>query len=479
MQSAIILWFKNDLRLHDHEALDYAVSRSTKVIPLYIFDDRQFKTTQYFNLPKTNAFRAQFLIESVQNLKERLIGKGSDLIIKKGIPEDIIPELCKQYLVREVVYHNEATPEESDIQDELNKRLLKIGVETTSFWSNTLIHHDDLPFPLAKIPVVFTKYRTQIERDCSVRDLFQEPHFIPSPEFQYLGNIPSLKELGLELPHESNKAVLRFKGGETEALQRVDDYIWKDDLLKDYETTRNGMLGADYSSKFSAWLSVGCISAKYIYHEVQLYELQRVKNKSTYWLIFELFWRDFFRFTATKYFKQFFSERGVNKKIDCDWKVDFEMFEKWKNAKTGFPFIDANMRELMETGYMSNRGRQNVASFLIKDLKVNWLMGAEYFESMLIDYDVCSNYGNWAYIAGVGADPRENRYFNIFTQADRYDHDSLYMKHWLPELAHLQSKAIHQVHEFTVQERKQNDITMYPLPIINFRNSPQKEIVFT
>jgi deoxyribodipyrimidine photo-lyase len=163
-----------------------------------------------------------------------------------------------------------------------------------------------------------------------------------------------------------------------------------------------------------------------------------------------------------------FLEKGVENKKDCDWAVDFEMFEKWKTAKTGFPFIDANMRELMQTGYMSNRGRQNVASFLVKDLKVNWLMGAEYFESFLIDYDVCSNYGNWAYVAGVGQDPRENRHFNIFSQSEKYDHNASYMKHWLPELVHLDAKMIHQFHTLSQAAKKQLKVDAYPQPILIF-----------
>jgi deoxyribodipyrimidine photo-lyase len=134
----------------------------------------------------------------------------------------------------------------------------------------------------------------------------------------------------------------------------------------------------------------------------------------------------------------------------------------------GQSIIDANMRELMQTGYMSNRGRQNVASFLVKDLKVNWLMGAEYFESFLIDYDVCSNYGNWAYVAGVGQDPRENRHFNIFSQSEKYDHNASYMKHWLPELVHLDAKMIHQFHTLSQAAKKQLKVDAYPQPILIF-----------
>ena len=110
---------------------------------------------------------------------------------------------------------------------------------------------------------------------------------------------------------------------------------------------------------------------------------------------------------------------------------------------TGIPLIDANMRELNATGYMSNRGRQNVASFLVKDLKINWQLGAEYFESQLLDYDPCSNYGNWNYVAGVGSDPREDRYFNIASQARRYDPEAKYIRHWIKDLKDAPLELIH------------------------------------
>ncbi len=116
-----------------------------------------------------------------------------------------------------------------------------------------------------------------------------------------------------------------------------------------------------------------------------------------------------------------------------EWKHDKAKFEAWINGKTGVPFIDANMKELQLTGFMSNRGRQNVASFLTKDLGIDWTWGATYFESQLIDYDVCNNWGNWNYVAGVGNDPREDHYFNIETQVEKYDKNGDYVKLWLSE----------------------------------------------
>jgi deoxyribodipyrimidine photo-lyase len=191
------------------------------------------------------------------------------------------------------------------------------------------------------------------------------------------------------------------------------------------------MIGNNYSSKFSAWLANGCISANTIYNQLKIYETIHGANESTYWLYFELLWRDYFYFVMQKYGKKLFWKKGIKDSINSSFGFDPKYFSIWKNGATGNDFIDANMIELKLTGYMSNRGRQNVASYLCNDLKIDWRYGAAYFEEQLIDYDVCCNWGNWAYLAGVGNDPRPNRYFNIERQAKEYDEDGAYRKLWL------------------------------------------------
>jgi len=261
-----------------------------------------------------------------------------------------------------------------------------------------------------------------------------------------------------------------YKGGETEGNKRLKSYLWERGLLDTYKETRNGMLGDAYSTKLSAWLAIGALSPRKVYEEVKQYEQERIRNKSTYWLIFELLWRDYFRFIAKKYGIRLFQVSGIQDK-GIDYRNDIAIFERWKNGETGVPFIDANMRELNASGFMSNRGRQNVASFLIKDLKVNWTWGAAYFESLLIDYDVCSNWGNWNYIAGVGNDPREDRYFNIMSQAKRYDPQGRYVRHWIPELAELIGKKVHYPTEIEPQHLEEAGVDLgkdYPRPLVSF-----------
>jgi deoxyribodipyrimidine photo-lyase len=425
-----LVWFRNDLRTFDNETLSTAVERSDEIIPIYIFDKRSFLKTP-LGFPKTGFFRSKFLLESIIALRNKLRALGGDLIVQQGFPEVIIPELCRQYKVTSVYFSKEVAPEEVAVENAVENELVKLGVNWRDTWSSTLLSKSDLPFSIPKLPDVFTAFRNKVEHDCKISSLIPTPNKIKIPTGIDVGEMPDISKLTIENKPADNRAAFPFLGGENEALERMKNYFWDNDHLKDYQTTRNGLIGIDYSSKFSAWLSSGCISARTIYHEVKKYEQTRIKNKSTYWLIFELLWRDFFRFTMEKNFTKLFKLNGFKGENKHELDSNLLNFENWSNGKTGIQFIDANMNELNATGFMSNRGRQNAASYLVNDLKVNWLFGAEYFESQLVDYDVCSNYGNWAYIAGVGNDPRPDRYFNIEKQAATYDTQKKYRQLWL------------------------------------------------
>ena len=213
---------------------------------------------------------------------------------------------------------------------------------------------------------------------------------------------------------------------------------------------------------------MGCLSPRTVYQEVSRYENERVANEDTYWLIFELLWRDFFQFQFRKHGADFFSATGI-RDVKKDWRRDREAFGRWADGETGVPFVDANMRELNRTGYMSNRGRQNVASFLADALRLDWRWGAAYFEERLIDYDVASNWGNWAYQAGVGNDSRDN-YFNVLSQAEYYDSNADYVTTWLPELDGLPAEYAHR--PWRLSDRQQTDYGVelgvdYPRPMLN------------
>jgi deoxyribodipyrimidine photo-lyase len=469
----ILVWFRNDLRSHDCETLYRADQEAqltgAQIFPVYCFDYAHFDKT-YFGFEKTGAFRAKFLIESVTNLRENLRSLNSNLIVRIGNPAQILPELAQQLEINSIYYHAEVTTEEKNLEDQLRPIFKKQNVNFKSFWGSTLLHQHDLPFEIANLPDLFTNFRKQVEANLTIREAFPMPKNLPTlPESVDIGEIPTLENLGLKEPIPCDRAVLHFKGGETEALERLEYYFWTSDRLQVYKQTRNGMLHADDSSKFSPWLALGCLSPRYIYEQVKKYESDRLANDSTYWLIFELLWRDYFRFVAAKHGNKLFHRSGL-RCMDIPWKQDWKRFEIWQTGNTGFPLVDANMRELAATGFMSNRGRQNVASFLTKNLGIDWRMGAEWFESRLIDYDPCSNWGNWNYTAGIGNDARGFRFFNINKQAQDYDLQGEYVKHWLPELADLPTSKVHQPWKLLPIEQKRFNVRLgvdYPHPVVD------------
>ncbi len=428
-EKRILVWFKNELRVEDHEALFKACAKADFVLPIYIFDDRIF-SPQNLGFTKTGSFRTQFLIESVSNLRVSLELLGAELHVYRGLPENIIPALVQTLRLSAVYTNREVTQEELSVQNSIEDQLSLQGVPLELFWLNTLYHLEDIPWPIQHLPDTFTLFRKEVEQDAHIRKPFPKPQRIPYRKEIEINEIPTLKDLSIPSTISDNRSVLSFSGGEDEARKRVKEYLWEKDLLKSYKETRNELIGGDYSSKLSPWLSLGCISPRVIYAEVKRYETERVKNDSTYWLVFELLWRDYFRFAAKKYGNKIFSLNGIGK-LKKILNKDKEAFQKWRIGETGVSFIDANMQELLLTGFMSNRGRQNVASYLVHDLKVDWTWGASWFESQLIDYDVASNWLNWAYIAGVGNDPREDRHFNTESQVKKYDPKGTYVALWL------------------------------------------------
>ncbi|MEO1518034.1 MAG: DASH family cryptochrome [Bacteroidota bacterium] len=418
----VLLWFRTDLRLSDNLALQAALEEANEIVPVYIFDE-QWLGTDRWGFQRTGPFRLKFLLESLEDLKTHLKETGSDLIIRRGQAADILAQLAEKYECSTVYASKEYTSEEIKVERAVEEKL------AVQYYHNSpLVHPDDLSFSIERMPKVFTAFRGKVEKYSEIRPSSESPKSIPSPSLEDTP-VPSLKDFGFEEFTADERTVLPFKGGALEAWKRVDHYFWDKELLSTYKETRNGLIGADYSSKFSAWLAHGCISARAIYAEVEKYEEEVEKNKSTYWLKFELLWRDFFKYTAMRYGRRIFWPSGI-KDQPRQWQHRPKIVQKWINGETGDEFVDANMKELKLSGFMSNRGRQNVASYFVHRLKQDWRIGAAWFESMLIDYDVTSNYGNWLYAAGVGNDPRD-RVFNTKRQADMYDKAGDYRALWL------------------------------------------------
>lgn len=454
-ERTILVWFRKDLRIHDNEILTEAASKGKYIVPVFFFDPREFEMTS-FQTRKTGVIRARFLIECVADLQSSLKKLGADLIIRLGKPEDILPDLVKQYGVDEVYHHREVASEETRVSANVENALWRLKINLRHFIGHTLFHKEDLPFPINNIPDVFSSFRKKVERDSSVRSCIESPGPVLIPPGMESGVLPTLSELGFDdLEAIDQRSVMKFKGGETYAMDRLQDYFWRTHAIKNYKQARNGLIGPDYSSKFSAWIAMGCLSPREVYWEAKKYEQLNGSAESTHVFFLSLLWRDYFRFMFKKYGNKFFQKIGFKGVAPEEAKNQQELFDLWKDARTGVPFIDANMRELNATGFMSYKGRQNVASFLVNDLKVNWMRGAAYFEERLIDYCPTNNWGNWSYVAGVGNDPKVYRHFDVMKQANEFDPQGDYVRLWIPELAGIAGPAVHQ--PWSLPERKETE----------------------
>lgn len=417
-----LLWIRNDQRLADNAALSAALATSDEILPVLIIDPRQVGASP-FGFDRLGTFRAQFYRAGYADLDAQLRAKGSALLVRQGEPAMVLSELAERWNCSRVHAQRLYAWEEQQQQVEVGL-VLDLNVHE----ANTLLREVDLPFNVDDLPHVFTAFRTKVEKLTRVRELIPEPSHIGTPK-EWVAAAHLDHKLLHPSPALDQRTTMHFTGGRQAAIDRMVHYFGDAQHLGRYKETRNGLLGADHSSKLSPWLATGAVSAREVHGAVKRYEEQHGANESTYWLIFELLWRDFFQFTAAKHGRKLFLRKGLARK-PVKGNHDARRFSSWCEGRTGQPFIDANMRELWHTGWMSNRGRQNVASYLVHDLGIDWRMGAYWFEHMLIDYDPCCNWGNWQYVAGVGNDPREGRRFDPERQAGMYDADGAYVKHW-------------------------------------------------
>ncbi len=428
-QKINLLWFGNNLRIRDNESLFNVMQEHLPFLAVYIFDKTFFNSTQ-LSFKKIGKFRAQFLLQTVSDLENNLKEKKIPFLKKLGKTEDIFKEISKDFQVEKIFCQREWTKEEIELENQI--KTIFPDVQWVKSYSQLLLEPDFVKERLDKIPLLFTTFRQKIEKDFKIRNEFNAEHIVYTKSILNLkinSDDITFKTLGFDDFEMHQSSAFPFSGGETKVFQRLNHYFFETRNLSCYKDTRNDLIDKDYSSKFSAWLANGSLSAVSIFHEIKKYEDEFGSNESTYWLIFELLWRDFFKFTSMQFRDKIFQQNGISER-KYEWKYDQNLINQWINGETDSDFINANMLEIKNTGWMSNRGRQNAASYFCKILKQDWRMGAAYFEEMLIDYDVHSNYGNWMYLAGVGNDPR-SRTFNAEKQAKQYDSDRKFRNLWL------------------------------------------------
>ena len=414
--STLIYWFRNDLRLADNPAFTQACLKADYLLPVYIHDTKEQETVYGFE--RQGPHRQAFLRASLDDLKAQLRAQGSDLLEFAGQPAEVLLQLLKDSAADAIYCEQIEAPEEI----EQVRMLQEQGTDVNEFWQSSMLDPQTLPFELEKMPDVFTAFRREVERaQLKFAQPINAPKKIPS--------LPAILSQASMLPSTAQSDSHPYLlGGASHAQAHLRQYLERR-LPDSYKETRNQLIGMDYSSKFSAWLALGCISARDIAAQLSDYENRYGANDGTYWLWFELLWRDYFRFIHFKYGQKLYRASGL---AGVPVKPSYApSFEQWRIGNTGADLVDAGMRELHQSGYLSNRMRQIVASYWIYDMQGDWRAGAAWFESQLIDYDVYSNQGNWLYIAGRGTDPRGGRPFNVAKQTQDHDLKAIYRKLWL------------------------------------------------
>lgn len=409
----ILVWFRNDLRLHDNEMLIEAIAKSDSILPVYFFDPRYFGITQ-FETAKTGFNRTQFLLESVLALKHAFQKLGGDLLLVNGKPEDHILELIERFDIAEVYHHREVGPEETRVSTDVEDALWKQKINLKHFIGHTLYNKEDLPFPIKDIPDVFAQFKKKTERDAIVKSCFESPETITFVENEDWGTLPSVQDLGFG---DEDGICQKFVGGGEEAgLKHLSEIFLEGSEIYLKPNTKATADKSGFSSSLSAWLALGCLSPRKVYWEVKAAESRFGSNPNFNQILLGLLWRDYFRFMFKKHGVRFFQEDGFEALFLTPDEADNAVVRKWKSGTTGHLLVDKYMKELNESGFIAHAGRLIVATFLVHALKIHWTKGAAYFEERLIDYSPASNWGNWANVAGAGLDLKSKNMFDLEKQ---------------------------------------------------------------
>lgn len=431
--------FRRDLRIEDNTALNLAIKNSDKVIACFIFDPRLAdENRKHFN---PNAF--QFLLECLEDLGEQLKSINGSLILLSGLPEDVIKDLKGKHEIDAVFFNKDYTPFSRKRDSAIIKLCEDSGIDIVSCHDALLHEPGTVLTNEGKTYSVFSQFFKKASQKG-----------IPFPKTAEGGQIYSgiLDGDQVEISDFSieRNTSLFTKGGRSHALSVLQDISG----FSNYDNER------DYPSiagttGLSAHNKLGTISVREFYHYVEN-ELGKAHT-----LINELHWRDFFTHIAVAH--PYVFTGAFKKKFDSlSWSDDEKLFDAWCRGQTGFPIVDAGMRELNTTGCMHNRVRMIVSSFLVKDLHIDWKWGERYFASRLVDYDSCVNNGNWQWAASTGADSQPYfRIFNPWLQQKKFDPDCLYIKKWVPELEAPSPKTIH-----SMEKGQQLLGVDYPQPLV-------------
>ena len=419
-----LLWFTDDLRLRDNAALTIAAQECSTLLCVYCVNPADTLTNQY-DSANLGPHRQRFLRESLEALKVCLAELGQSLLVVEGNASQQIAALYQQFDVEQIYTAN---PIASDEQNELNLLKDAVGSRAVRTFNQSQLFDEEVHQQTlndGRFPGSFTQFRKRLD-SIEVPAPTPVPALLPPPLLgQWLAPDPVPRRLGKP---EWYSREARFRGGEAAAWDHLDAYF-RSEAPASYKQTRNALEGEHNSSHLSPWLAMGCISARDVVARLKQFEHRHGSNDSTEHLLMELLWREFFHAYSRHYGARLFHFGGIHGRQPLT-SFYSQRFKMWCSGTTPWPLVNAAMRELSATGYTSNRARQIVASCLVNELECDWRAGAWWFQHQLVDHDFASNWGNWQYIAGVGADPRGGRHFDLEKQTRLFDPQGVYIARW-------------------------------------------------
>lgn len=452
MHDTALLWLRRDLRLHDHAALYHAARAARHVVAVFIFDSDILQ-----GLPRQDR-RVEFIWECVSALKQELEARGSSLIVRHGRAVELIPQLAAEYAAEAVFCNRDYEPQASDRDALVAEQLTAVGRHLYSYKDQVVFECDELLTQAGKPFGVFTPYKNAWLK--KLTPMYLQPY---PAEANYLSlpaqAMPTLAELGFERTNLQQLAILPGSEGAAHTWQ---DFMGRIDR---YHETRDfpALKGPSY---LSVHLRFGTISIRRLVN----YAFNHGGAGAQTWLS-ELIWREFYQQLLWQHPAL---AQGHAYKADFDdiaWPNPAGHFEAWCQACTGYPVVDAAMRQLNQTGYMHNRLRMVAASFLVKDLHVDWRWGEAYFAEHLIDFDLAANNGGWQWCASTGCDAQPwFRIFNPVTQSQKFDSAGKFIKRYLPELAAVPARYIYAPWLLTPAQQQEYGVQIgrdYPEPIVD------------
>ena len=453
MKRPIIVWFRRDLRIDDNPALFHAAAEGTPIIPLFIFDTELIRS-----LPSDGA-TFTFQAEALAELHEGLRALGGKLVTRRGAASKIHESLIRETEPAALYYNRDYEPYARERDLKVESLYRSFGIEVKSF-ADVVIHEPQEVLTGKGTPfVVFTPYANAWKK-------LDHPKPLSKPKPITTPRLPAQGILGAgELGRATSISDPAFRGGEKEGAR-----LWRRFLrskIQDYAKSRD-IPSVEGTSRLSAYLRFGCISVRRLLDDCGKLHSE-VGSTAVGKYVDELIWREFYQ--AVLYHFPGLVNRSYRPEFESmPWKLDERMFDAWCRGVTGFPLVDAGMRQLNRTGWMHNRVRMVVASFLTKDLRHDWRFGASYFEKQLMDIETASNNGGWQWAASTGVDPKPLRIFNPQLQAERFDPQGLYIKAHVPELRAVPVKFIHAPQTMPPVLQKEVGCVIgenYPRPVVN------------